>query len=163
MERRGTSKLLTLGDRERAEWLAEQANRQPGTLTGYDCPDCLNRGYIVAIGPDGRRTNRECRCMARRRSEKIIAKSGLADLLTRCTLETWIAAETWQKKLISLAQKWAQEPSGWFYLAGTPGTGKTHLCAALCGILMDQGMECRYMLWRDVSVQAKAAVNDAEE
>ena len=163
MEERGTSKLLTLGDRERAEWLAQQANKQPGDLTGYDCPECLNRGYIVTVGADGRRTNRECRCMARRRSEKIISKSGLSDLLERCTLESWDAQELWQKKLLSWAQKWAKEPSGWFYLAGTPGTGKTHLCAALCGILMNQGMECRYMLWRDVSVQAKAVVNDEAE
>lgn len=132
MEERGTSKLLTLGDRERAEWLAQQANKQPGDLTGYDCPECLNRGYIVTVGADGRRTNMECRCMARRRSEKIISKSGLSDLLERCTLESWDAQEQWQKKLLSWAQKWAQDPSGWFYLTGgRPGQEKP-TSARLC-------------------------------
>ena len=150
-------------DRERAEWLADQANRQPGALTGYDCPECLNRGYTVVIDGDGRRRMRECRCMARRRSEQIAARSGLSDLLGRCTLENFKTPESWQEKLLSLAQKWAYNPSGWLYLAGTPGTGKTHLCAALCAKLMGQGMECRYMLWRDVSVRAKAAVNDSDE
>lgn len=162
MEKRGTSKLLALTERERAEWLAEQANRQRGDLTGYDCQECLNKGYTVFIDENGYRRARECVCMARRRSEQIAARSGLSELLERCTLDNFKTPESWQEKLLCLAQEWACEPSGWFYLAGTPGTGKTHLCAALCGELMGRGMECRYMLWRDVSVQAKAAVNDED-
>lgn len=143
--------------------MAEQANNQPGTIQGFQCPKCLNRGYIVKVDGNGRRYTKECSCMARRRSEKIAEQSGLSELLKRYTIETWEVKEPWQEKLLSLAQKWACEPSGWFYLAGTPGTGKTHLCVALCGLLMERGMDCRYMLWRDVSVRAKAAVNDETE
>ena len=36
------------------------------------------------------------------------------------------------------------------------------MCTALCGLLLEKGFPVRYMLWRDVSVKAKAAVNDAE-
>lgn len=163
MQRNGTSNLFAFTDREKTEWMAEQANKQPGNIPGFQCPECLNRGYTVHVDENGNRVIRECACMARRRSEKNMEKSGLSELLHRCTMDSWERKETWQEKLFYLGQKWACKPSGWFYLAGTPGTGKTHFCAALCGLLMELGMECRYMLWRDASVRAKAAVNDEAE
>lgn len=163
MRRNGTLNLLKLTDLERAKWLAEKANQQPGNIPGFPCGECLNRGYIVHVDDTGRRYTTECRCMARRRSEKIMEQSGLSELLTRYTMENWECREPWQRNVLNLAQEWVANPSGWFFLAGTPGTGKTHLCAALCGSLMDRGMDCRYMLWRDISVQAKAAVNDEAE
>ena len=64
--------------------------------------------------------------------------------------------------LRDMARRYAENPKGWFYLSGRPGTGKTHLCTALCGLLLDRGLEVRYMLWRDVSVRAKALVTDDE-
>jgi DNA replication protein DnaC len=45
---------------------------------------------------------------------------------------------------------------------GSVGSGKTHLCTAICGALLDQGKFVRYMLWRDESVKLKAIVNDGE-
>ena len=101
--------------------------------------------------------------MARRKSERNMARSGLTELLKRYTMENWEAREPWQKKLADMVHDYANNPSGWFLLSGTPGTGKTHLCTALCGILMERGMPARYMLWRDVSVRAKACVNDELE
>ena len=92
-----------------------------------------------------------------------MACSGLTELLKRYTMENWEAREPWQKKLADMVHDYANNPSGWFLLSGTPGTGKTHLCTALCGILMERGMPARYMLWRDVSVRAKACVNDEVE
>lgn len=163
MQRNGTSSLLTLTDREREQWLADQANRQPGSVSGFECPECLNRGYTVHVDETGHRYTRECRCMVRRRSEKIMEQSGLSELLTRYTMRNWECREPWQKNVLHLAREWAENPSGWFFLAGTPGTGKTHLCVALCGVLMTRGLACRYMLWRDMAVRAKAAVNDEAE
>ena len=164
MQKNGTSNLLTsMSDLDRSKWLAEQANKQPGNLPGFRCPECLNRGYIVVVDENGRRHTPECRCMARRRSEKIAEKSGLLDMLSEKTFKTWVCKEKWQKTAMDLAQEWANRPSGWLFLAGAPGTGKTHLCVAVCGLLMDRGLECRYMLWRDVSVRAKAVVNNEPE
>ena len=163
----GTSRRLTLTPRTRIEVVrsqAEELNRVPGSLKDCDCPLCLNRGYIWEVretGPDnGERVCVECSCMAKRRSVRRIRKSGLGNLLKRCTLETWECREPWQRHLRDMARRYAENPEGWFYLSGRPGTGKTHLCTALCGLLMERGLEVRYMLWRDVSVQAKARVND---
>lgn len=104
----------------------------------------------------------ECRCMAKRRTMKRLRESGLAELLDRYTLDTWEAAEDWQVDAKRRADAYlAQpEPCGWIYIGGRPGTGKTHLCTALCGALIERGFECRYMLWRDEATRLKARVND---
>lgn len=139
-------------------------NGTPGTLDtgGVDCPECLNRGYIAFVDDAGGLRTRECSCMATRRSLIHLQRSGLADLLQRYTLATWKEKKPWQKTLSDMVRVYAQNPVGWFYLAGRSGTGKTHLCTALCGLLLGRGMEVRYLLWRDFSLRAKASVNDAE-
>lgn len=157
----GTSSPQTWVERERE--IVELANKAPGHLTGEDCPLCLNRGYFTRVSDDGYRYNEVCKCMARRRSLARIRRSGLSEALTRYTLERWDEREPWQTKVKELALDYANSPSGWFFLAGRPGTGKTHLCTALAGLLMEQGYELRYVLWRDLSTRAKAVVNDDEE
>lgn len=163
MERNGTSSRLSMTAIDRERWLADQANKRPGSLEGPDCPECLNRGFFFRVDDRGQRYTQECKCMARRKSERNMARSGLTELLKRYTMENWEAREPWQKKLADMVHDYANNPSGWFLLSGTPGTGKTHLCTALCGMLMERGMPARYMLWRDVSVRAKACVNDEME
>lgn len=148
---------------ELARWQAELRNREAGKLRGYDCQDCLNRGYFHRVDDLGRSYLEECRCMVTRRSRERIRRSGLADMLGRYTMEAWETREPWQEKAKELAEKYAEAPAGWFLASGPPGTGKTHLCTALCGLLMDRGMDLRYMLWRDVSVRAKACVSDEAE
>lgn len=148
---------------EMARWRADKLNLEPGNETGYDCPECLNRGYFHRVDDQGRSYHKECRCMVIRRNRDRIRRSGLSDMLRRYTLDTWQAKEPWQKKAADLVRKYAAAPSGWVLVSGPPGTGKTHLCTALCGMLMERGVDTRYMLWRDVSVRAKAAVNDEQE
>ena len=165
----GDSQLLTWTPKTPIEVerdQVEELNRVPGSLKDCDCPLCLNRGYVWYVretGPHaGERVAAECSCMAKRRSVKRIRESGLGNLLKRCTLDTWECREPWQRNLRDMARRYAENPKGWFYLSGRPGTGKTHLCTALCGLLLDRGLEVRYMLWRDVSVRAKALVTDDE-
>lgn len=142
---------------------ADTLNKVPGSLNitdGINCSDCMNRGYVAVVGEDGNLFTRECLCMARRRNLNRVKKSGLSDLLQRYTLDTWTDRESWQKVLSDMVVGYAENPSGWFFMAGRPGTGKTHLCTALCGLLMEKGFDTRYVLWRDLSVKAKAVVND---
>lgn len=145
---------------ELARQRADRENREPGTLSGYNCPECLNRGYFHRVDEFGRSSITECVCMIRRRNERRIRVSGLGEMLERYTFPAWIADTKWRESAKAAAMRYAEKPSGWFVVAGTSGTGKSHLCTAICGCLMEQGVDTRYMLWRDVSVQAKAVVND---
>ena len=107
---------------------------------------------------------RECSCRALRRSVVRAKRSGLGDLLTRCTFSTMVCPDEWSRKLKGAALRYAAaDGAPWFYVSGRPGTGKTHACAAICSRLMKQGQEVRYMLWREAAPELKAMVSDGTE
>lgn len=91
-----------------------------------------------------------------------IKRSGLAEVLSRYT---FAAFKTPDKKTaaIKAAALWyaSESRSEWFVVVGRPGSGKTHICTAIVGKLMESGKDCRYMLWRDEVRELKALVNDA--
>ena len=142
--------------------IVELSNKEPGALTGYDCHKCLNRGYIYERKDSGEVVSVECECMKIRRSMEYLRKSGLADMVGRYTFAAWKVKEPWQNDVLTTAKRFADKPQGWLFLAGRSGTGKTHICTAVCDALMKKGMATRYMLWRDFAVSAKSAVNDDE-
>lgn len=150
---------------ERERKIAELFNRTPGKLTGYDCPMCLNRGKFMEIRKEsGRvyRVFRECECMKTRKSLREIERSGLAPLMGECTFDTWEEREPWHKQAKKLAMAYAENPDGWFVMAGSVGAGKTHLCTAVCGELLKRAIPVRYVLWRDLTTQAKAVLMNNE-
>ena len=147
---------------------ADRLNTFPGTLKGFYCPICLNRGYTYEASEGDLPgiayvVTRQCECMTRRANERRIERSGLKELMQRYTFETWETPERWQASALELAKRYAEERTGWFLAAGRSGSGKTHLCTAICGEMLNEGMDVRYAIWREVAVQAKAVVNDDEE
>lgn len=143
----------------RCKW----ANDVQGNLAGEDCPLCKNRGYTVEIR-GGNLVTVECGCMNKRRSLRRIEKSGMAHLLKRCTFQSFQVAEPWQGEMKRLAMEYAAQGAGkWFAACGSVGAGKTHICTAICGELINAGFEVRYMLWLDESTKVKAVINDDEK
>lgn len=141
---------------------ANLANAVAGNLPGPDCQICKNRGYISEVRGNYV-VSVECECMATRRSLRRIEKSGLGDLMKRYTFDNFKASEPWQAVMKSQAMNFLEHGRGkWFAVMGSVGAGKTHICTALCGELLKQNHEVRYMLWRNESVRLKAAVNDSE-
>lgn len=113
---------------------------------------------------DGYRVVGECECMPVRKSMARMKKSGLGELLERCTFEAYQTQFSWQKTAKNMAMDYSAGPAGrWMVASGCSGSGKTHLCTAICGEFLKAGMEVRYMLWVDESRPLKAAVNDNAE
>lgn len=155
--------LEQLSSEEYLKLRANWANSEPGHLTGLDCPICKNRGTI-AEARDGYLVSVECSCMKKRRSFLQIERSGMKDLLGRHTLENFETVESWQAGMKRKAIDFLRDESGrWFAALGSVGAGKTHICTAICGELLNRGRGVRYMLWRDESVKIKAVANDADE
>ena len=128
-----------------------------------ECPVCEDRGYTATRSATGELVTRICPCQIRKDNQRRIARSGLSGLLESCTLETYQTAEPWQKQAKQMAEAYITDWRGkWFYAGGTPGSGKTHLCTAICGKLMEAGLPVRYMQWRSDIPALKAKVNDAE-
>ena len=133
-------------------------------LGGVDCEICGNTGHI-SYKKDGLWYGRECSCMAKRRSLRRIRKSGMEEMLRRYTFDAYETPDAERASIKKSAMQYAEEDSGWFYIAGQSGSGKTHICTAICSRLIDRGKDVYYMRWRDESRALKAAINtsDVEE
>lgn len=144
---------------------ADSYNNTVGNLTGYDCPICKNKGNIEII-KNGESFVRRCKCMDVRESIHRIKKSGLMHLIDRYTLDNFDADEPWQKNIKQAAKEYVKAitsgGNNWFLMTGQPGCGKTHICTAIAGLLLKNGIPVQYMLWRDEAVEIKALVNDYE-
>lgn len=145
-----------------AKMKADTINDIPGNLTGYDCPKCKNRGNIAIPKEDGGVSFRECDCMRIRRCVWEMEKSGLKNLIREKTFETFTGTEPWQDAIKSGAMAYADKLEGWLLFCGQSGSGKTHLCTAVCRQRLLSGDEVRYMPWRDKVAELKAMSLDGE-
>lgn len=137
----------------KAEYLEMQcrtANESDGNLSGYDCPECRNRGYISVVH-DGDIVCHTCKCMTIRNNMANLKKSGLEQLAERCTFDNFQTPEEWQKKAKSKAMQYVSDESGkWLFFSGQSGGGKTHLCTAVSVELIKKGRNLKYIMWRSL-------------
>ena len=132
-------------------------------LDNVDCPECNNTGYIPYKGADDIMRCRECSCMKRRRSLRRIDNSGLRDLLQKYSFDNYRTPTADHMRIRNKAKEFVTSGGEWFFICGRPGTGKTHICTAICSSLLDKGWELRYMVWRTDATELKAMVNDRQE
>ena len=150
-------------------------NEEPGDLNeadGYNCEKCKNRGFVFHMtedkAPNGEtvygETSTPCQCRTIRSSIRRMKRSGLENIVKKCTFEKFEVTEPWQKHIKEAAEKFAAEVESlenkWFFIGGGIGTGKTHLCTAIARKLLYDGHSVKYMLWVDESTRLKAIVND---
>lgn len=142
---------------------ADRYNSERGDLIGYECAECLNRGDFMLTDGSGGTYFRECKCMAIRRGRRRMQKSGLSALLDDYTMDKFQTPEKWQEVAKAKAMAYLSgNENAWFVASGCVGSGKSHLCTAVCKELMLAGDDVQYMLWRDMGASLKASVNDLE-
>lgn len=133
-------------DKMRCDWY----NQSRGSLTGYDCPKCRNKGSIAYL-QDGMEMHRVCECMAIRQNQSNITQSGLSDAIRTKTFDAYQCKETWQTALKENVMHYAEKNRPqWLYIGGQSGAGKTHLCTAVCGVLLQRGLQVRYEMWQTI-------------
>ena len=142
-----TEKKMTFD--ELAQKQCEWYNESEGRLTGIDCPDCKNRGNYQMLDANGYRVMRECKCMAHRRYISMMQSAGLGDLYEKCTFDSYKVESDWQQtcKARSMAYA-AKDGNAWYLFSGNTGSGKTHLCTAICSELAKRGRGIKYMQWK---------------
>lgn len=131
-------------------------------LDNVDCPICHNTGRLVRKGKGMELFTRECECMAKRVSLRRIERSGMKDMLRRYTFQAYETPDAARVRVKVTAEKFAEADEGWFYIAGQSGSGKTHICTAICSTLINRGKNVYYMRWRDESRTLKALINSDE-
>ena len=129
----------------------------------YDCPICGNHGTLIRRDEKFRYFGRECECMAKRRNLQRIRRSGLEKALGKLTFSAFQTDAEWRKIALEKAKRYAAHAESWLLVCGRSGTGKTHLCTAICGEILQRGTDVRYVIWREFAHDAKAAVNNQAE
>lgn len=154
---------------ELEKYKADCYNRSAGQLNaqdGYNCDKCHNKGLIArAYQSENGGWNmafRDCDCVETRKTIMRMKVSGLKDIIRDYTFAKYQAVEPWQQQIRDAAMEYAKEPNGWFFVGGQSGSGKTHICTAICRELLLAGMPVQYMLWRDDVVKIKAAVTEPD-
>lgn len=148
---------------------ADDYNAEAGNLNeqdGYDCPICKNKGDLMrveVIGGWPRPKFRECKCMAMRYTIARMKRSGLQNIITDCTFDKYEELDPWHTSVKKRAKEYAANPSGWFFMGGQSGAGKSHLCTAICRSFLLRGERLQYMMWVDDSAKLKGIVNEGDE
>lgn len=146
---------------------AELFNATEGSLKGYDCPECKNRGYFMDVKENGELLSRPCRCQTIRSAMAAMQRSGLPpEMLDGCTWDGWETPEAWQRMALNMAMEYVNairsgKPS-WFVISGVPGSGKTRLCTTIFRAIVEGGKRGAYISWRDFARKAKSSGNDGE-
>ena len=137
-------------------------NREYKPATDYDCPKCRNKETIAYRREDGRCALRDCVCKSVRRSIRLLKASGMESAVRELTFDRFRAKHPWQKKMLEICKGYAADPKGWLLLCGQSGSGKTHLCSAVCRELLLKGKAVRYMSWRADAMTLKRLSTDAQ-
>lgn len=140
----------------------EPSDLNKGPLNGVDCPECGNTGHIH-FEQNGYLFSKPCKCLKTRHSLLNIKKSGLADLLEEYTFKSYSTPDDKTRRIKEAAARYVQQGErSWFYISGKPGSGKTHICTAICSALLKRGISVKYVLWRDIAQKLKSVVNEPE-
>ena len=151
--------------------MAERAENTPTSSPEYKCAICQDTGWIRCEVAPGYMGVRECGCVKARKAEALLKKSGLAEALEQQTFETFetrtpmqntikCAARRYLDALFSMPADAPRKP--WMYIGGNPGSGKTHICTAVCGELLKANVEVVYMQWLSEARRLKAYVNEPD-
>lgn len=117
----------------------------------YNCPVCRNKLTIAFIDSMNSFSLRQCSCRKLRKSLVNIEKSGLSGEIRTKTFESYIVSQPWQNLCKEIAIKYLNDYSGkWLFAGGQSGSGKTHLCTAICGKMLNKGVSVKYVLWREL-------------
>jgi len=138
----------------------------------YDCPECRDTGLIAFKDEEGRWTAKQCKCWPAQRAKRLLKESGLEDAVSRQTFDSFQTNTLLQEKIKQKAEEYLrallamkgkkESRRPWFYVGGNPGSGKTHICTAICGKLLDDGIDVKYMQWVNEARRLKF-INDPEE
>lgn len=102
----------------------------------------------------------------------LLAASGLSNFIDSCTFDGFYiktktqrlikeTARNYVDALLDLRGKEGKKP--WLYIGGNPGSGKTHICTAVCGELLRNGIGVKYMQWTNECRRLKFESGDSYE
>lgn len=133
-------------------------NKSQGNLDTYNCPKCRNRGiFYKLVGENVYQV--ECECLEIRKSIERLDRSGITEKMKENTFDTYIVTEKWQEVLKTRCMEFVDnfKLGDSIFLSGQSGSGKTHLCTAICSNLVRK-YPLKYALWGDIVTKLQASI-----
>lgn len=138
----------------------------PAKQSEPDCALCGDAGYIRHT-IDGYTYAEKCKCRIAKEASLRIRQSGLGRIIEEWTLDAFKATNPYQQRMKRVAVDYldAVRMGGkpWLYFGGAVGSGKSHLCTAVCGELIHDGRNVRYFQWLTESRKLKGYAADPDE
>jgi len=158
---------MDMGELEK-QILARVNQSMPSSKTEYQCSKCLDSGWLDFYDEDGNRFAKKCECRLAREAEERLQASGLAEAVAVQTFEAFRTDTPIREHTKRVAQQYivdlfdGEDPQRrpWLYVGGNPGSGKTHICTAVCGEILKHNIGVRYMQWLEESKKLKYANSD---
>ena len=137
-------------------------NSSKGVMTELDCSVCNNKGFVMFLRKENGQTYeclRKCNCSVMRDNASVVERSGLKGIIQNYTFDAFLTPSEWQENVKNLALRYLADNNGkWFYIGGQVGSGKSHLCTAIVGEMMQNGLEAKYLMWRDETITLRADI-----
>ena len=153
--------------------IEETSHSSEARSNTYECELCHDQAWITEKDENGILSARRCSCWPAREAKRLLQQSGLADVIDEKTFDSFADKTPVQKLIKETATQYVHDllavkddPSKkkpWMYIGGNPGSGKTHICTAVCGELLKKGMGVKYMQWVTESKKLKLFGNDDPE
>ncbi len=150
--------LAGMTQEEKQKLKVDLENKRVGSLEGYNCDVCYNKGFIMNYN----NSVTQCKCMKIRETYAQLRRSGLYEKVKSLTFKNYTVTEEWQKKCLEVCLDYCKNKENWLFLGGQSGCGKTHLCTATFGYLVKQGITVKYMSWRDDITELKQVITDSD-
>lgn len=123
-------------------------NEMEGDLKYYDCKLCHNKGLIAVI-KNGQEFIRKCSCLEVRQENQLKEQFGYARLLEKSRFDNFKVNNTMHRLMLDTANKFLDGNSKAFFIGGTVGAGKTHICGAISNELIKKLIPVKFMNWVD--------------
>ena len=139
----------------------------------HKCQKCQDRGWVFHQDQQGVEWAVTCECQKQRQIERIVDSSGISDAFQRKTLINFEIKDIHPKvfEAFKIARDYVKgfgeikdTEHNSLLLCGEPGSGKTHLIAAVANQLMSQEIPVLYFMYVEHMDQLKTlAVTNREE
>jgi DNA replication protein DnaC len=133
----------------------------PSEEIKYECELCKDTEFIFV----DTNTVKPCTCVAAKKYKKLYDKSGITDVFRSKTFDNYSTDRKPEiiKAAKNIAVKFVTNYNGEsIAMLGQVGAGKTHLCVAISGALMEKSIGVLYMQYRDAITKIKQNVMDDE-
>lgn len=137
----------------------------------YKCAKCQDKEMYHVSKPDY--TGMVwCECHKVREAERLIRRSGLEGEIAEKRFDNFQVTNPFQQELKDKAIAYGKayfeakangQKLPWFYVGGQSGSGKSHICTAICGVMLKRGVPIRYMKWTIDSLKIRALANTPNE